>query len=68
MPLGYFADPKKALRVARETDDCWAINARITEAGHVYLPSQGAPRVTEAAAVNSLIQAAEQLLALASHA
>jgi hypothetical protein len=65
---GYFSDPEKALRVARDTDDCWAINARIRQAGLIHIPTQGAPRVTEAAAVKNLIQSAEDLLAIAGRA
>ena len=63
----YFADPEKASHVALQADDCRAISVRIHEAASIPLTSQ-APRLGHPQAVASLIQAAEQFLALASRA
>lgn len=67
----YFADRvaagdkvDRAVEIARQTDDCQAIAARLAEAGQIQLPDQ--PRSNNPAAWdNGVVGAAEQLLVLA---
>lgn len=66
MPFDGDRDP--AREMAELSDDCRLIRSRIHNAESVQLPSQGVPSMAESGRVNSLIQAAETLLALAERA